>query len=351
MKASTRQTHEHVATIGQAIGFTVGREVSDSLLKVRLDEAYQPRVDLLWSVPLDNKQRAGISWAIGRPIDEVTHLPIVGIEVEGSMPTTKTMAADLANLAALGAPLGLLVVSELGERNIYRRAVRAVRSVRRAHGDLHILPVEAEWLTECVQNGWKMRPPDNTDLLVAKKRPAGGETREWSRSTRETIRKMGQDAGFVVAEPFVPPTLSKLFDLAHHRAGPLGFTANPMTGESGQMTKHGDYLTRCEIDLAWTMPLPPTLQSFLQECHRRDPFLQQEGIVFPELWTHVPVVGFEVESSGGKHAGGGLLNLAAYCTLGITAVPDKKTAEQISSTIKTYQPTLGLRNIFVKAIS
>ena len=93
------------------------------------------------------------------------------------------------------------------------------------------------------------------------------------------------------------------------------------------------------------------LPSLLDEIRRRDPFLYRDAIVFPDLWTYVPVVGFEVESAGGKHAGGGLLNLAAYSVLGITVVPDEKTYRQVTSTIRTYQPTLGLRNIFVKTIS
>lgn len=50
---------------------------------------------------------------------------MVGIEVEGTTPSTKTLAADITNLTALGIPLGLLVVSASSEADIFRRAVRA----------------------------------------------------------------------------------------------------------------------------------------------------------------------------------------------------------------------------------
>jgi hypothetical protein len=143
MLLATKEIHHRTANLGEALGFVVTREVSDSLLRLRLDDAYRPRIDLLWSVPLDPQKCQAIAWVLQRELVDVTHLPVVGIEVEGTTPTTKTMGADVANLAALGVPLGLLVVSEEGEKNIYRRAARAIRSVRRSFGDLRLLPVEA----------------------------------------------------------------------------------------------------------------------------------------------------------------------------------------------------------------
>src|SRR5262245_3864747 len=143
MRSTTARIHNQVGSLGEALGFKVSREVNDSVLRLRLDDAYQPCVDLMWSVPLDEAKREALAWALNRETGEINHLPVVGIEVEGTTPTTKTLAADVANLAALGAPMGLLIVSEEGEKNIYRRAVRAIRSVRRAFGNLrfcHLKP-------------------------------------------------------------------------------------------------------------------------------------------------------------------------------------------------------------------
>src|SRR3954470_23762375 len=114
MRDSTDRYLQQAAELGRLMGFSARREVSDSLLRVRLDDAYQPRVDLLWSLPLSEPQTRAIAWAIERETRDVTHLPVVGVELEGSMPSTKTLAANVANLTALGAPFGLLVVSELG---------------------------------------------------------------------------------------------------------------------------------------------------------------------------------------------------------------------------------------------
>lgn len=88
------------------MGFLASQDVSDSLLRVRLDDAYRPRVDPLWNLPLAQPQRHAIAWAIERGTLDVTHVPVVGLELEGSMPTTKTLAADVANLTALGARPG-----------------------------------------------------------------------------------------------------------------------------------------------------------------------------------------------------------------------------------------------------
>lgn len=99
------------------------------------------------------------------------------------------------------------------------------------------------------------------------------------------------------------------------------------------------------------MPLPEGLRDVLGEILDRDKHLRDEGIVFPELWTHVPVAGFELETAGGKHAGGALMNLAAYTMLGIVVAPDDGTASRIDATLRTYRPTLGLRNVFVKTLT
>ena len=76
------------------------------------------RSDVLWSVPLTIKQADAIARVTGAEAPALSTLPVVGIEIEGTTPTTKTMAADVANIAALGTRLGLLVVSEVGEPGI-----------------------------------------------------------------------------------------------------------------------------------------------------------------------------------------------------------------------------------------
>jgi hypothetical protein len=59
MRDSTTRYLEQAAELGRRMGFLARREVSDSLLRVRLDDAYQPRVDLLWSLLLSVAQSRG----------------------------------------------------------------------------------------------------------------------------------------------------------------------------------------------------------------------------------------------------------------------------------------------------
>jgi hypothetical protein len=116
------------------------------------------------------------------------------------------------------------------------------------------------------------------------------------------------------------------------------------------MRKWEDFYTGSKIDLAWLMPLPKGLPCLLEEILRLDPCLGEDAIIFPELWSHVPVVAFELESSHGKHAGGGLLNLSAYGVLGIAVAPEQSVGKDITAALQTYRPALGLRNVHVRVI-
>lgn len=346
MRASTAGFHRQLEELGRALGFDVRREVSDSVLSLRLDRAYTPRVDLLWSVELSPAQSRAIACVTGAQVEELTHLPVVGIEVEGTTPTTKTMAADIANIAALGTRLGLLVVSEEGERGIYGRAARAIRSVRRSFGDLVVVPVEASWLGGFAAGSW-----DSSAAPIAPRPvrgPAGGESLKWSASTRQRLRQLGEDAGFVVVEPYVPEVLSAAFHAEQaRRRHPLRHLIDPVGKKIAAMKKAADFLTECQVDLAWLLPLPRGLRDFLAALVDHDPCSLENGLVFPELHGHVAVVGFELESSSGKHAAGGLLNLSAYCVVGIGVVPDARRGGELEDILARYRPTLGLRNVRV----
>jgi hypothetical protein len=60
------------------------------------------------------------------------------------------------------------------------------------------------------------------------------------------------------------------------------------------MNKAADLFIESKIDLAWLMPLPLGLSALLEEVLRLDPCLREHAMVFPELWSHVPVVAFEL---------------------------------------------------------
>ncbi|MGD0679731.1 MAG: hypothetical protein ABSC94_30465 [Polyangiaceae bacterium] len=317
------------------------------MLSLRLEDAYLPRADVLWSLRLSGRQAEALATVTGATVSLLRDLPVVGIEIQGTTPSTKTMVADVANIAALGTRVGLLVVSEAGERGIYRRAARTIRTLRRSFGDLTVLPVEAGWLDELARRTWPTQfapiPPR------AIRTPAGGETLEWSLSTRAYLRELGQRAGFIVAEPYVPDLLAVAFQHEQGRASPLAHLHDPVARKSARMTKTGDYLTACQVDLAWLLQLPSGLHDFLAELGTLDPHLREHGMLYPELYRQVAVVGFELESSGGKHAAGGLLTLSAYCVMGIGVSPTAAGAAQLEAILARYRPTLGLRNVRVLA--
>jgi hypothetical protein len=116
---------------------------------------------------------------------------------------------------------------------------------------------------------------------------------------------------------------------------------DPITGAVAKM-KAASYLTSCQIDLAWLLPLPRALNQFAQ--------MQSYAFFYPEIYNHVAVVGFELESASGKHAAGGLLNLAAHCTVGVGVAPNELSAKELESILKRYRPTLGLQNVRIKAL-
>ena len=96
------------------------------------------------------------------------------------------------------------------------------------------------------------------------------------------------------------------------------------------------------------MPLPKRLRNFLEKLDALDPYSREHGLGFAELWSHIPVAAFELESGLGKHAGGALLNLAAYSVIGVLGTETRRAEEALKRTLRTYQPALGLRNVFVR---
>ena len=58
-----------------------------------------------------------------------------------------------------------------------------------------------------------------------------------------------------------------------------------------------------------------------------------------------PVIAFEIESSSGKHAGGGILNLSRYSQFGFIVVPEKHK-KAIRGKINTMSRNMGINNLF-----
>jgi hypothetical protein len=274
----------------------------------------------------------------------MSHLPIVGIEIEGSGPSTKTLTADVVNIVSLGTRLGLLVVID-GRDRMYRRAVRIIRTMRRAFGDIGVIPCAAEFLTEMAERDWEGQP---SELLEIRSRlPAGGEGSSWLPQTRSALKELGEAAGFIVVEPYIPPILEVAW--SHVDRSELEGLATPADGTRYRMRRWNDYFTGSQIDLAWLLPLPKSVRQLLTALTDMDDTLLRDEFVYPQLYDHAAVIGFEFESNPGKHAAGGLANLSAYCTVGVAVGKDPSSKLEMERALKRYQPTLGLRNVIVRS--
>jgi len=341
----TKALHDQMVRLGQNLGFVASREVSNSVLSLQLDEAYQPRVDLMWSQELTQGQSSALGDLLRVKPEKLSHLPLVGIEVEGTAPSTKTLEADYANIAALGTKYGLLVVSEEGERGIYGRAARIIRTLRRNFGHHAIVPMEGAWLEQllrvnCDSSLHKLE--GNT-----KKKGSGGEL-GWSPKTREYLAQVGLEAGFTVVHDYTPPLLGDHFEwIQKSMPGANGHMTAPASGRSRSLKKATEYFTGSKLDVAWLLPLPRGLAQLLTALGEQDLNLVTHGLLIPGSHDHVVVAGFELESSSGKHAAGGLLNLSAYSVIGFVVSNTEQNRKSMVETLKRYQPTLGLRNVHV----
>ena len=344
--ATTDALHEDLNDLATKLGLVPRREVSSGLLSTGVADKYRPRVDLVWSLALSSVQRESIGWLLQRPVTEVTELPMVAVEVEATAPSTKTVEADIANLCAFGAPLGLVVVSEKGEQGQYRRAARTIRTLRRSFGDIRVLPVEADWVAPLRARTWTSGTqvaPQNLRLA-----PAGGETRDWTATARREFKERGERAGFVVAEPYVPTILATAFE--HVKATrALRHMTDPRKKSFKEILRAADYFSASKLDMAWLLPLPIALSEFVGELSMCDPCLTENGMLFANAWGYLPLAAIEFETYAGKHAGGGLLNLAAYGVFGVAVGSSKAVTRDLESRLATYRPTLGLRNVFVRA--
>ena len=330
MKPEVKAIHRAIGILGERLGFEATYEASGSVLALDLPDAYRPRADVLWSQPISAAMQAALDGVLhlDRPI---SNLPVAGFEVEGSGPSTKTMTSDVVNLVAIGTRLSFLVVSEAGEKNIYRRAVRVLRTMRRSFGDLGVVPLEAGWLDKTIE--LQLDPSPSQIHPMPARKPLGGESSGWTAAVRALLRRVGERAGFTVVEPHIPPVLEATFERQR---------------ELKSSEKWSDYFTASQIDMAWLLPMPRGLTELMFAIDQNDRSLDQYGLLYREAYDRVPVVGFEFESNPGKHAAGGLANLSAYTLMGVTVVGSERHRRTMEGALTRYRPTLGLRNVQVR---
>lgn len=343
---------EDVHELGRQLGFSTAEEIDETFLSVALGNSYSPRVDVVWyldlqQLGLDTKRLAD---HFGYDVDDqYRRFPLVAFEIEASDPTTKTMEADLANLQAIGAPFGFLLIDEEVEDGLYRRGKRILRTFRELYGHTNCICLDRSHITELLAEEWEgstAQPDEPHDASAG----AGGE-KEWSTRTRQHLAEIGKDIGFVVKEDWIPDDLKRAYDRRRDLWGETGdttdyeqYTWNP-DGQRKSFRGWRTYYTGSKIDLLWTAPYPHSLRAFLQAVIDLDPDFETHTPLLRTAESLHPFFGFEIESSAGKHAAGGILNLGVYPTVGQIVVPDEAKRRRIEGKIETYERTLGIRNV------
>lgn len=343
---------EDIHELGRQLGFSTAEEINETFLSVALDNSYTPRVDVVWyldlqQLGLDTEQLADYFGCDAD--DQYRRFPLVAFEIEASDPTTKTMGADLANLQAIGAPFGVLIVDEAREDGLYRRGKRILRTFRELYGHTNCICLDRSHVTELLAETWdrETTQPGEPHGVSA---GTGGEN-EWSKQTRRHLADVGKDIGFVVKEDWIPHDLKRAYDRRRDlwREGERTTEYEQYTWDPDNQRKsfHGwqTYYTGSKIDLMWTAPYPHSLQMFLQSVVDLDPDFETHTPLLRTAESLHPFFGFEIESTAGKHAAGGVLNLGVYPTVGQIVVSSETNRRRIEAKIETYERALGIRNV------
>lgn len=343
---------EDIHELGEQLGLSTAEEIDETFLSVALNESYSPRVDVVWYL---NLQQLGLDTGqlaeyFGEEDDaEYRRFPLVAFEIEASDPTTKTMEADIANLQSIGTPFGILIVDEEREDGLYRRGKRILRTFRELYGHTNCICLDRCHLTELLEVEWEgstTQPDEPHEVSVG----AGGE-REWSTQTRRHLAERGKKMGFVVKEDWLPRDLKRayerqreLWSMVDEKTNHEQYTWAP-GGQRKAFRGWRTYYTGSKIDLLWTTPYPESLQVFLQAVVELDLDFKSHTPLLRTAESLHPFFGFEIETSAGKHAAGGVINLGVYPTIGQLVVPNESKRRRIERKIQTYERTLGIRNV------
>lgn len=356
MRDSTRDTIVRLKRLGESMGFAAHEEYTSPFLPSGTECA--PRQDLAWCHRLGRATRSELSWALER--DVPAEFPVVGFEVEGTSPTTKTMQVDALSLAASGIPIGVLMVADVraveresgkktgvagGEQNIYRRCARVIRSLRRSFGALRVVPADRSWLTDLGTG----RAPARTPVPRARGRSttlgSGGEG-HGTAQVREAIRRRGEAAGLRVVQDWTPSEIDRAEQwLRDADASGMGLHDDPF---SRKPVPRSDFLTRSKIDIVWMLPLPDGLRRFLAKLGDINPDLGPIYGVDPAAWDEIPILGFELETGDGKHASGGMMNLHAFCHFGVCVSLGDEGTKYLRWRLATLRSAFGLPRVLVQ---
>ena len=353
---------EMVYELGKAIGFITDTEVNDYTANIRFETEYQPEVDAVWYLNLSKEINTDKFQTLITNLKStyINYLPLVGFEIEASDPTSKTQISNAANLYVQHYPYGFLVVDEeKGDKDLYRRAGRILRTFRLQFGNVDYLPLSKSQLKYLLDLQWKSDLKEKIKFEESRYSKGTGGESEKSRSIREKIVDIGIKAGFKIMSDWSPEDLRLNFNLRKNIFDKLEkskqenieikrFLCKEVSwtpNETKTITKWNQFFIKPKIDIIWCIGLPLRFVEFIKEVNNLDYDFKFNLPILRNPKKPYPIIGFEIESQIDKHAGGGILNLSRYTHYGFL-VTEMKKIDSLKRKIRTYSRNLGINNVY-----
>jgi len=347
---------EELRRLGGRLGFEVTSEVSESFLPKAVAR-YKPRVDLVWSIRLEETQLRGIRRLLGAAVADFQmkpFFPLVGFEIEATDPSTKTQLSNLANLKTVAVPYGN---SQAG-MGLYRRAIRLVRTFNKLFGQCNYGVIDRSQISRIaslISKEQVSRKRSADRLEPSRTRGSGGEG-PWSSAIRRRLDRMGRSYAFHVREDWSPSNLAEDYALRQKVRSSIERTSDNSSewyfgrlvdwspGKPEPVCRWNKYYTSPALDMAWTVELPSSLQKLVLALKETSNEFTYSMPILGTPFEDWPIIGFEIERGMTKHGGGGILNLSRYSYVGVLIVPTPELQRSLAR-IETYRVALGIQNV------
>jgi len=332
-----------VRSFGRSLGFV--SEDEQSVGKHIVKESYRPRLDVTWSVDL---QAAGFDLT---DVSALTDNPtaslygVIGAEVEVSRPTTKRHFSNLANLTLARLPFSMLVVDVAGEADMYRRANRAIRAFNYRYGTRDAVAIDIAQLEAAVTRVSSVelvRAPQPRVLGGDMQKEGGGLGGESADTIalRRTLSERGKRAGFVVLHDAVDQRMASEFGMVSH-AAPTALEVQWSPGATRRAHTASQFWTSSRPDVVWAIEPAAGFKDLVDSVATEVGGLSLYSRFGP-VPDVLPVISFELERSGGKHAAGAVFTLAAQPGVGVIVTSHFK---ELGSMLNSHGRVIGTGHV------
>jgi len=317
-----RETIKDLCFLGQNSDMAVAAEwtvpiFSGSSLKLDSQEAYSPRIDIVWFLEVEeiigkSRFKELVDFILsgleidGIPKELIKYIPYAAFEVEASDPSSKVIYSDCHNLVAANVSFKFVVIKEIQDMN-RKRAERIVQSSKTLDG---------------IQDIFLLTLTDLKDIMSGERVLIKEHPYKMQRRKMETIQKelsnIGTKLGFEVAHECIPSEFVQL-------------------GSGSQI-----YVPR--LDQAWFIKVP------------RSALIIVSSLIYKSIFKHVKdlykilTIGFEYEhTTSSKHIAGSISNLAHHTQLGILLM-DSNRLSKAQRIVNKYAAVWGFNNVFVAPV-